>query len=131
MPTLRVSLLGSPGALRVDRQAERADLVGGVAVRRDPVRARNYHIHPPCRHQRGCRGVHDERCGEAVVHELVRGEARACSGNPVQEAQHERRREAVVRELVRRQAGACSGNPVHAALHILRPSGHDASRASI
>ena len=58
----------------IDGQGVGAYLVGCVAVGCDAVRPDHHCIHPPLRHQRGRRGVHDERGRQPVMYQLVRGQ---------------------------------------------------------
>ena len=73
---------GAPVVRGVDRERQRADLVGGVAVGRDAVRAGDDRVHAPRGDERGRRGVHHQRRRQAVVHQLVRRQARPWARTP-------------------------------------------------
>ena len=65
--------LRSPMLSSVDCKGIGANLVGCVAICGNPVCAHHDRIDLALRHQRCSRRVHDERGGQAIMHQLVRG----------------------------------------------------------
>ena len=63
----------------IDCQAVGANLVGCVAVGCDAVCPDHHRIHPPLRHQRSRRRVHNERGRQPVMDQLVRRQPGPCA----------------------------------------------------
>src|SRR6266508_4263033 len=64
-----------PVLLRDHGLPVRADLVRGVAVRRDSIRADEDEIHLAAAEERGCRAARDDRVVDPLLEQLPRGEA--------------------------------------------------------